>query len=42
MTSETLSELYRTEIHVIKHGDHYVVVGEHLEHPDHTYGHAND
>jgi zinc/manganese transport system ATP-binding protein len=42
MTSETLSELYRTEIHVLKHGDHFIVVGENLDHADHTFGHAND
>lgn len=29
MTSETLSELYRAEIHVVKIGEQYVVVGEH-------------
>jgi len=42
MTSETLSELYRTEIHVLKHGDHFIVVGENLDHAEHTFGHAND
>jgi len=42
MTSETLSELYRAEIHVAKIGGHYVVVGEHLDHSGHASGHDHD
>ncbi|MBJ7337600.1 metal ABC transporter ATP-binding protein [Mycolicibacterium sp.] len=37
MTSETLSELYRADIQVVKIGQQYVVVGEHSEtHHDHS------
>lgn len=43
MTSETLSELYRADIQVVKIGEQYVVVGEHgetpLDHSDHSSGH---
>ncbi len=42
MTSETLSELYRADIEVVKVGGRYVVVGEHLDHSGHASGHAND
>ena len=42
MTSETLSELYRAEIQVVRVGDRYVVVGEHLDHSGHTHGHTHD
>ncbi len=42
MTSETLSELYRADIQVVKIGEQYVVVGEHSEtahdHSGHTSG----
>lgn len=41
MTSETLSELYRAEIQVVKIGEQYVVVGEHSETPDDHSGHAS-
>ena len=36
MTSATLSELYRADIEVVKVGNRYVVVGEHLDHSDHA------
>jgi zinc/manganese transport system ATP-binding protein len=42
MTSETLSELYRADIQVVKVGDRYVVVGEHLDHSEHTHGHSHE
>jgi len=42
MTSETLSELYRADIQVVKVGDRYVVVGEHLDHSGHTHGHSHE
>jgi zinc/manganese transport system ATP-binding protein len=48
MTSETLSELYRSDIQVIKVGQRYIVVGEHSQyHHDHDHadepgGHAHD
>ena len=38
MTSATLSELYRADIEVVKVGNRYVVVGEHLDHSDHASG----
>jgi zinc/manganese transport system ATP-binding protein len=41
MTSETLSELYRADIHVVKIGEQYVVVGEHSETPHDHSGHAS-
>src|SRR4051794_2335654 len=42
MTSETLSDLYRADIQVVKVGGRYVVVGEHLDHSGHASGHANE
>jgi zinc/manganese transport system ATP-binding protein len=42
MTSKTLSELYRADIQVVKVGDRYVVVGEHLDHSAHASGHLHD
>ena len=42
MTSETLSELYRADIEVVKVGGRYVVVGEHLDHSGHASGHAHE
>ncbi|MGE2731159.1 metal ABC transporter ATP-binding protein [Mycolicibacterium vaccae] len=46
MTSETLSELYRADIEVIKVGHRYIVVGEesqyHHDHHDHHAGHDHD
>ena len=42
MTSETLSELYRADIQVVKVGGRYVVVGEHLDHSGHAVGHDHD
>jgi zinc/manganese transport system ATP-binding protein len=42
MTSATLSELYRADIQVVKVGDRYVVVGEHLDHSGHASGHTHD
>lgn len=42
MTSETLSELYRSDIQVVQVGDRYVVVGEHFDHSGHTRGHTHD
>jgi zinc/manganese transport system ATP-binding protein len=42
MTSQTLSELYRADIQVVKVGGQYVVVGEHLDHSGHTTGHDHD
>jgi zinc/manganese transport system ATP-binding protein len=40
MNSQTLSELYRSEIEVLKIGGRYIVVGEHSqyqhEHGDHS------
>ncbi|MCW2687732.1 MAG: ATPase component of Mn/Zn ABC-type transporter [Mycobacterium sp.] len=42
MTSETLSELYRADIQVIKVSNRYVVVGEHLDHSEHQVGHTHD
>ncbi len=47
MTSETLSELYRSDIQVIKVGQRYIVVGEHSQYHDHDHadepgGHVHD
>lgn len=42
MTSEALSELYRADIEVVKVGNRYVVVGEHLDHSGHVSGHSHD
>jgi zinc/manganese transport system ATP-binding protein len=42
MTSATLSELYRADIQVVKVGDRYVVVGEHLDHSGHATGHTHE
>ena len=42
MTSATLSELYRADIQVVRVGDRYVVVGEHLDHSAHASGHLHD
>jgi len=42
MTSQTLSELYRADIQVVKVGNRYVVVGEHLDHSGHAVGHDHD
>jgi zinc/manganese transport system ATP-binding protein len=42
MTSATLSELYRADIQVVKVGDRYVVVGEHLDHSGHASGHDHE
>jgi zinc/manganese transport system ATP-binding protein len=42
MTSETLSELYRAEIQVVKVGGRYVVLGEHIDHSGHASGHTHD
>lgn len=42
MTSETLSELYRADIQVVKVGAQYVVVGEHVDHSGHASGHTHD
>lgn len=42
MTSETLSELYRADIQVVKVNDRYVVVGEHLDHSEHQVGHTHE
>jgi zinc/manganese transport system ATP-binding protein len=42
MTSQTLSELYRADIEVVKVGGRYVVVGEHLDHSGHAIGHDHD
>jgi zinc/manganese transport system ATP-binding protein len=42
MTSETLSELYRADIQVVKVGGRYVVVGEHLDHSGHASGHLHE
>jgi zinc/manganese transport system ATP-binding protein len=42
MTSETLSQLYRADIEVVKVRDRYVVVGEHIDHSGHASGHAHD
>ncbi|GFG54509.1 ABC transporter ATP-binding protein [Mycolicibacterium agri] len=42
MTSETLSELYRADIEVVKVHDRYVVVGEHTDHSGHTSGHEHE
>lgn len=42
MTSATLSELYRADIQVVKVGNRYVVVGEHLDHSGHASGHLHD
>jgi zinc/manganese transport system ATP-binding protein len=42
MTSATLSELYRADIEVVKVGNRYVVVGEHLDHSGHASGHVHD
>ena len=41
MTSATLSELYRADIQVVKVGNRYVVVGEHLDHSGHASGHEH-
>jgi zinc/manganese transport system ATP-binding protein len=42
MTSQTLSELYRADIEVVKVGGRYVVVGEHFDHSGHASGHGNE
>ncbi|WP_102141656.1 metal ABC transporter ATP-binding protein [Mycobacterium hubeiense] len=42
MTSATLSELYGTDIAVVKVGEQYVVVGEHVDHSGHASGHSHD
>lgn len=42
MTSATLSELYRADIQVVKVGNRYVVVGEHLDHSGHATGHTHE
>ena len=42
LTSQTLSELYRADIQVVRAGNRYVVLGEHLDHSGHTRGHTND
>jgi len=42
MTSTTLSELYRSDIQVVKVGGRYVVVGEHLDHSGHASGHLHE
>ena len=42
MTSATLSELYRADIDVVKVGDRYVVLGEHIDHSGHASGHVHD
>ncbi len=53
MTSQTLSELYRAEIEVVRVGGRYIVVGEQsqyhhdhdsadFEHADHPGGHGHD
>ena len=42
MTSATLSELYRADIQVLKVGNRYVVVGEHLDHSGHATGHTHE
>ncbi|MGE2690242.1 metal ABC transporter ATP-binding protein [Mycolicibacterium pulveris] len=42
MTSATLSELYRADIDVVKVGNRYVVVGEHIDHSGHASGHVHD
>jgi zinc/manganese transport system ATP-binding protein len=41
MTSETLAELYRADIQVVKVGDRYVVVGQE-DHSGHASGHDHD
>lgn len=42
MTSQTLSELYRSDIQVIRVGERYVVVGEHIDQSGHTHGHTHE
>jgi zinc/manganese transport system ATP-binding protein len=42
MTSQTLSELYRADIEVVKVHGRYVVVGEHTDHSGHTSGHQHE
>jgi zinc/manganese transport system ATP-binding protein len=42
MTSDTLSELYRADIQVVKVHGRYVVVGEHIDHSGHTSGHSHE
>ena len=42
MTSATLSELYQSDIQVVRVGDRYVVVGEHLDQSGHTHGHTHE
>jgi zinc/manganese transport system ATP-binding protein len=42
MTSDTLSELYRADIQVVKIHGRYVVVGEHIDHSGHTSGHSHE
>lgn len=42
MTSETLSTLYQSDIQVVRVGDRYVVVGEHLDQSGHTHGHTHE
>jgi zinc/manganese transport system ATP-binding protein len=41
MTSDTLSELYRADIQVVKVHGRYVVVGEHIDHSSHAMGHTH-
>ena len=41
MTSATLSQLYRSDIEVVKVGGRYVVVG-HEDHSGHASGHEHD
>lgn len=42
MTSETLSQLYRADIQVVKVHGRFVVVGEHIDHSGHTSGHSHE
>ncbi|WP_123028303.1 metal ABC transporter ATP-binding protein [Mycolicibacterium stellerae] len=42
MTSDTLSELYRADIQVVKVHGRYVVVGAHIDHSGHTSGHSHE
>ncbi len=42
LTSQTLSELYRADIQVVRAGNRYVVLGEHLDHSGHIRGHTHD
>ena len=41
MTSETLSDLYRSEIEVVKIGGRFIVVGEHSQY-HHDHDHTED